>query len=177
MQFHPLKLLTQNVRGVPLIPHKPPSHAYIKSCLTPSKFPGCQKNFRCRYTTATAMLQELLSGLADQSLEAKPKRFLAPEMLLIDEVGFDRLEQHDAKNANLFHKVIDGCYCKGSTIVTTNIDFEALGDYLGDPVITAATVDRMVHHSIIINIEGPSWPPAARVATAKRQAVAPPLKT
>ena len=34
---------------------------------------------------------------------------------------------------------------------------EALGDYLGDPVITTAIVDRMVHHSIIINIQGPSW--------------------
>jgi hypothetical protein len=38
-----------------------------------------------------------------------------------------------------------------------NIDFKELGDYLGDPVITAATVDRMIHHSIIITIEGPSW--------------------
>jgi DNA replication protein DnaC len=42
-------------------------------------------------------------------------------------------------------------------MLTTNIDFKQLGDYLGDPVITAATVDRMIHHSIIINIEGPSW--------------------
>lgn len=118
---------------------------------------GCQKNYRCRYTTATAMLQELLSGLADHSLEARLKRYLAPEVLLIDELGFDRLEQNEARHANLFHKVIDGRYCKGSTILTSNIDFAELGDYLGDPVITAATVDRMVHHSIIINIEGPSW--------------------
>jgi DNA replication protein DnaC len=91
------------------------------------------------------------------TLEQKLKLFLSPEILLIDEVGFDRLEQHDARNANLFHKVIDGRYCKGSTIITTNIDFRELGDYLGDPVITAATVDRMIHHSIIINIDGPSW--------------------
>ena len=118
---------------------------------------GCQKNFRCRYTTATAMLQELISGLADQSMEAKLRRYLSPEILLIDELGFDRIEQQDARNANLFHKVIDGRYCKGTTILTTNIDFRELGDYLGDPVITAATVDRMIHHSIIINIEGPSW--------------------
>ena len=53
--------------------------------------------------------------------------------------------------------MIDGRYCKGSTIITTNIDFKELGDYLGDPVIIAATVDRMIHHSIIITIEGPSW--------------------
>ena len=118
---------------------------------------GCQKNYRCRYTTATAMLQELLSGLADHTLEAKLKRYLAPEVLLVDELGFDRLEQNESRHANLFHKVIDGRYCKGSTILTSNIDFAELGDYLGDPVITAATVDRMVHHSIIINIDGPSW--------------------
>jgi len=49
--------------------------------------------------------------------------------------------------------VIDGRYCKGSTMITTNIDFKELGDYLGDPVITTAIVDRMVHHSIILNIE------------------------
>lgn len=117
----------------------------------------CMKNFRCRYVTATAMLQELLSGLADNTLDQKLKLFLAPEILLIDELGFDRLEQHDARIACLFHKVIDGRYCKGSTIITTNIDFKELGDYLGDPVITAATVDRMIHHSVIITIEGPSW--------------------
>lgn len=118
---------------------------------------GCQKNHRCRYVTASTMLRELLAGLADNTLEQRLKRFLSPEILLIDEVGFDRLEQHDARNACLFHKVIDGRYCKGSTIVTTNIDFKELGDYLGDPVITAATVDRMIHHSVIITIQGPSW--------------------
>jgi DNA replication protein DnaC len=57
----------------------------------------------------------------------------------------------------VLHKVIDGRYCKGSTIITTNVDFKELGDYLGDPVITAATVDRMIHHSVIISIKGPSW--------------------
>jgi DNA replication protein DnaC len=117
----------------------------------------CRKKFRCRYVTGTAMLQELLSGLADNSLAQKLKSFLSPEVLLIDEVGFDRLEQHDARIACLFHKVIDGRYCKGSTIITTNIDFKELGDYLGDPVITTATVDRMIHHSVIISIDGPSW--------------------
>ena len=118
---------------------------------------GCMKTYSCRYTTAADMLRELLASLADDTLEKKLKKYLSPEILLIDEVGFDRLEQQDAYNANLFHKVIDGRYCKKSTILTTNIDFKQLGDYLGDPVITTAIVDRMVHHSIIINIEGPSW--------------------
>lgn len=118
---------------------------------------GCRKTYRCRYTTAADMLRELIASLADDTLDKKLKHYLSPDILLIDEVGFDRLEQQDASNANLFHKVIDGRYCKGSTMITTNIDFKELGDYLGDPVITTAIVDRMVHHSIILNIEGPSW--------------------
>lgn len=118
---------------------------------------GCRQTYSCRYTTASNMLRELLTGLADSTLDKKLRRYLAPDILLIDEVGFDRLEQQEAGKACLFHKVIDGRYCKGTTIMTTNIDFKELGDYLGDPVITTAIVDRMVHHSIIINIDGPSW--------------------
>lgn len=118
---------------------------------------GCRKTFRCRYTTASDMFRDLFSGLADDTLALKLKRYLSPDLLLIDEVGFDRLEQQDPRNACLFHKVIDGRYCKKSTMITSNIDFKELGDYLGDPVITTAIVDRMVHHSIILSIEGPSW--------------------
>ncbi len=118
---------------------------------------GCQRLYRCRYTKASEMLTYLMSGLSDDSLEEKLKIFIKPEILLIDEVGFDRLEQESSRNAALFFKVIDARYCKNSTILTTNIDFKAFGDYLGDPVATTAIVDRMVHHSIIISIEGPSF--------------------
>ena len=118
---------------------------------------ACQSLHRCRYTTAAAMLSDLLAGLADDSLELKLKAYTRPRILLIDELGFDRLEQESARNASLFFKVIDARYGKNSTWLTTNIDFKALGDYLGDPVVTTAIVDRMVHHAIIINIEGPSW--------------------
>ncbi len=117
----------------------------------------CQQLYRCRYTTASEMLRNLLSGLADDTLDKKLKLYIRPQVLLIDEIGFDRLEQESARNASLFFKVIEGRYCKNSTILTTNIDFKALGDYLGDPVITASLVDRMVHHAIIINIDGPSY--------------------
>jgi DNA replication protein DnaC len=118
---------------------------------------GCTKLYRCRYTTAADMLVDLMSGLADNSLPKRLKEYTVPDILFIDELGFDRLEQHDARNASLFFKVIDGRYCKGTTLITTNIDFKELGDYLGDPVVTTAIVDRMVHHSIIINIVGPSY--------------------
>ncbi len=118
---------------------------------------GCRKLYRCRYTTASAMLGDLMASLCDGTIERKLKDFTRPDILLIDEVGFDRLEQESSRNASLFFKVIDARYCKVSTILTTNINFKELGDYLGDPVITTCLVDRMVHHSIIINIDGPSW--------------------
>ena len=118
---------------------------------------ACQKNYRCRYTTASDMLRTLLSGLADGTLEQKLKAYIRPEVLLIDEIGFDRLEQNDARQASLFFKIVEGRYCKSTTILTTNIDFKALGEYLGDPVVTTALVDRLVHHAIIINIDGPSY--------------------
>lgn len=118
---------------------------------------GCRQLYRCRYITASDMLKDLMASQADNSLDEKLKRYINPDILLIDEIGFDRLEQEEAKNASLFFKVIDGRYCKASTLVTTNIDFKELGDYLGDPVITTAIVDRMVHHSIMMNVQGPSW--------------------
>lgn len=118
---------------------------------------GCNKDYRCLYTTAAAMLKTLTAGLADRTLEKKLRIYTHPELLLIDEVGFDRIEQESARHASLFFKVIDGRYCKNSTILTTNIDFKALGDYLGDPIVTTAIVDRLIHHATIISIDGPSY--------------------
>lgn len=118
---------------------------------------ACQHLYRCRYVTASVMLRDLLSGLADDSLDDKLKSYVRPDILLIDEIGFDRLEQESIRNASLFFKVIEGRYCKNTTILTTNIDFKALGEYLGDPAVTAALVDRMVHHAVIISIDGPSY--------------------
>lgn len=118
---------------------------------------ACQQQYRCRYTTASSMLKDLLSGLCDDTLDQKLKSYTKVDVLLIDELGFDRLEQESARNASLFYKVIEGRYAQGITIITTNVDFKELGDYLSDPVITTAIVDRMVHHSIILNVIGPSW--------------------
>jgi len=118
---------------------------------------GCKQDLRVRYTTAADMLKVLYAALADDSLDQKLKQYLNPQLLVVDELGFDRLEQEDARNAALFFKIIDGRYNQSSTVVTTNIDFKQLGHYLGDPVVTTAIVDRMVHHSTVINIKGPSW--------------------
>ena len=118
---------------------------------------ACSNLYSCRYTTASNMLSDLMASLCDGTLDKALKLYTRPQILLIDEIGFDRIEQESARNAALFFKVIDARYCKGSTIVTCNINFKELGDYLGDPIITTCLVDRMVHHSIIIHVEGPSY--------------------
>lgn len=144
----------QRKQGVVLAGSSGTGKSYIAKALL---LIGCQLDYRCRYTTAADMLKTLMSGLADRSLEQKLKWYTSPQLLLIDEVGFDRLEQESARNAALFFKVIDGRYCKASTILTTNVDFKDLGDYLGDPVVTTAIVDRVIHYSTIISIDGPSY--------------------
>jgi DNA replication protein DnaC len=118
---------------------------------------GCRMGYRCRYTTAANMLFDLKSGLVDDTLEHKLKSYIRPNLLLIDELGFDRIEQDATRPANLFFKVIDARYGKASTILTTNMDFQSLGQYLGDPVMTTAILDRLIHHATVLTIEGPSW--------------------
>lgn len=118
---------------------------------------ACKRGVHVLYTTAADMLSDLYSALADSSLELKLKRYTRPTLLIVDELGFDRLEQENARNAALFFKVVDARYQTGSTFYTTNIDFEALGHYLGDPVVTTAIVDRMVHRSTVITMTGPSY--------------------
>src|SRR4030065_1698383 len=54
---------------------------------------GCQHLYRCRYTTAAAMLTELMASRADLSLHQKLKHYTSPDILLIDELGFDRRGQ------------------------------------------------------------------------------------
>lgn len=63
---------------------------------------ACQHLYRCRYVTASFMLRDLMSGLADDSLEDKLKAYVRPDILLIDEIGFDRLEQESNRHASLF---------------------------------------------------------------------------
>jgi DNA replication protein DnaC len=134
-------------QGVILAGKSGTGKSYIAKALA---LQGCKEDYRVRYTTAADMLSTLYASLADDSLDQKLKQYLGPELLVIDELGFDRLEQEDARNASLFFKVIDGRYTKKSTVLTSNIDFKQLGHYLGDPVVTTAIVDRMVHHSTVI---------------------------
>jgi len=91
--------------------------------------------------------------------------------LIIDEFAFDKIERSETPQAaNLLYKIIDARNRRSTTVVT-NIDFNAWGDYLGDPPLAMAFLDRVVDGAIIIKINGKSYR-AHRASTKKAAATA-----
>jgi DNA replication protein DnaC len=86
------------------------------------------------------------------------RKYINPELLLIDEMGHDRLELQVTKEAHLLFKVIDQRYKDNrSLIFTSNIKEPDWPEFLGDPISTSAILDRIFHHSVIVRIDGPSY--------------------
>ena len=90
----------------------------------------------------------------ENRLESRLKFFSKYKLLIIDEVGFLPL---DSESANLLFQLVARRYEKNSTIVTTNKPLSKWAETFGDPVITNAILDRLLHHSQIINIVGRSY--------------------
>lgn len=119
---------------------------------------ACQHAYRVLYTTCSDLIVDLNRGVFEKNLEEKLKKYIRPDLLVIDEMGHDRLELQVVKEAHLLFKVIDQRYkFKKPLIFTTNIEEPDWGEFLGDPVSTHAILDRIFHHSIIVRIKGPSY--------------------
>ena len=118
---------------------------------------ACGRGIRVRYTTCADLLQRLHASLADRSLREVLKVYTRPELLLIDDLGYDPIEQEHAREAQLLYKVLDARHGKLSTIVTSNLDAEQWADYLGDHYLTVALLDRLLYHGTSIVIKGPSY--------------------
>jgi DNA replication protein DnaC len=119
---------------------------------------ACQNRYRVYYTTCAGMLNDLNLGVYEKTLAKRIYKYIAPELLLIDEMGHDRLELQVTKEAHLLFKVIDERYKQDKPIIfTTNIPQDEWADYLGDPISTQAILDRIFHHSIKVEINGPSY--------------------
>jgi DNA replication protein DnaC len=119
---------------------------------------ACALGYRVLYTTSAQMLTQLTAALADKSLNHAIKQYASWDLLQIDEFGFDRIEREECPQAaHLLYKVIKRRHQKRSTILITNIDFDAWGPYLGDPLLAMAMLDRLVEGATIIKIKGPSF--------------------
>jgi DNA replication protein DnaC len=134
---------------------------------------ACVLGYSVRYTTSAALLIDLTKSLADQTLPKRVRYYARFDLLIIDEFGFDRIERTESPQAaNLLYKIIDARSRQRSTALVTNIDFDAWGDYLGDPPLAMAFLDRIVDGAIILKINGKSYrahraKPARGKATAK----------
>jgi len=119
---------------------------------------ACALGYRVFYTTSAQMIIQLTAALADKSLNDTLKRYASWDLLLVDEFGFDRIEREDCPQAaHLLYKVISRRHQRRSTVLITNVDFDAWGHYLGDPPLAMAMLDRLVDGAVIIKIKGPSY--------------------
>lgn len=112
------------------------------------------KGFKVYFTPVAEMLQNLNSSRADNSYYQKVAFYLAPELLILDELGFKKLPGYSADD---FFEIISKRYEKGSLIITTNKAFEQWTDIFADNILASAIIDRIAHYSTIIKINGPSY--------------------
>ncbi|MBN2258378.1 MAG: IS21-like element helper ATPase IstB, partial [Anaerolineaceae bacterium] len=119
---------------------------------------ACQSGYRTYYTTCSELIRDLNSGVYEKTLDKRMRKYINPELLLIDEMGHDRLELQVVKEAHLLFKVIDERYKQNKSLIfTTNIEEPDWAQVLGDPISTSAILDRILHHSVIVKINGPSY--------------------
>ncbi len=118
----------------------------------------CWLGYRVRYTTSASLLQDLTASLADQTLASRLRYWSRFDLLIIDEFGFDKVERQLCDQAaSLLYKVLDARSGRRSTALATNVDFDAWTDYLGDPPLAMAFLDRVVDGAIILKLQGKSY--------------------
>ncbi len=128
------------------------SHIAKAMCLL-----GCKQGRRVLYTTCADMLARLFAAMADNSLSQVLRIYTRPSLLLIDDLGYDPIEQEQARESQLLYKVLEARHETASTIVTSNLEAEHWAKYLGDHYLTVALLDRLLYHGTVISIQGPSY--------------------
>lgn len=115
---------------------------------------ACQEGRRIRFYTAASLANILLERNNKGTLNNYLSTLKKVELIVIDEVGFVPLHK-DA--AELLFQVISDCYEQRSLIITSNLEFSQWNTVFGDNRLTAALVDRLIHHSHIVIFSGESY--------------------
>jgi len=109
-------------------------------------------------SVAFSTLADLVTSLAKAEKEGTLReriRYLAgPQLLVVDEIGYLPVVPG---GGNLFFQLVNARYEKGAMILTSNRGFAEWGDIFGDPVVATALLDRLLHHAVVIQIEGASY--------------------
>jgi len=113
-----------------------------------------EQGYGVYFARAHDLLEDLRRAQAEHRLDRRMRVYLAPKVLIIDEFG---VWPYDRMASTALFSLISARYERGSIILTSNKGFGEWGDVLGDAVIATAILDRLLHHSHVLNIRGESY--------------------
>ena len=110
--------------------------------------------YRGYFIKAQDLFDEMYASLADRSTRKLLDRLVRYDVLLIDELGYLNVR---SEQTNIFFKLMDDRYTvRKATIITTNLDYDDWGQFLGNPIMTDALLSRLRHRCTTVRIQGPS---------------------
>lgn len=113
-----------------------------------------QKEYSCHFVLSNELISKLERAHKRGTLESMLKKYSNYDLLIIDEIGYLPFNKD---GANLFFQLINRRYEKKSTIITTNSPLSQWAEIFQNKKLTNAIIDRLIHHSKIIQINGPSY--------------------
>jgi len=119
-------------------------------------YAAVQHRMKARFITISDLIMQMSNAKREKRYDSFIKQaIMAPSLLVIDEIGYFPMNKEDAHH---FFQVISRRYERGATIVTSNLVFSQWsGIFANDKVVTTAILDRLLHHSHVINILGDSY--------------------
>ena len=111
------------------------------------------RGYRVRFATAADLVNDLVAGQARNTLHKRLTTWAAPDLLLVDELGYLTF---DTCGADLLYQVFNKRYQRSSTIVTTNLPFKDWGKLFTNSAAASAIADRLVHKGLLVRITGKS---------------------
>ena len=115
---------------------------------------ACQKGLTVRFTTAAAIVHELMEARDERQLLRLQKQMVKQKLLIIDELGFVPLSK---TGAELLFELVSQRYERGSILITSNLPFDEWTETFGSERLTGALLDRLTHHVSILEMNGDSY--------------------
>ena len=115
---------------------------------------ACLEGYRVLFTTTTRLLTQIKESRSQRTLRILENRFEKYDLVVCDEFGYISFDKEGAEMLFTHLSLRAG---RKSTIITTNLSFDRWSEIFGDPVLTAAMVDRLTHKAYLINMNGESY--------------------
>ena len=115
---------------------------------------SCRNNYRTRFITCYGLVNELIEAREEKALQRMLQRYARYDLLILDELGYIPFSKEAGE---LLFQVLAERHERGSVIITTNLGFADWTQVFGDPVMTAALLDRLTHKAHIINCSWESY--------------------